>query len=111
MSRKKLKHIASEHNEELLAAFIVRMDASEIGFIDDVSRDERTHGRYFGCSTKGNRTHKNQPFVPGSRISLEALLTLDGIVTCTAVEGSMTKELFLEWLEFMIESRASRMAL
>jgi hypothetical protein len=29
----------------------------------------------------------------------EALLTLNGIVTCTVVEGSMTKALFLEYLE------------
>jgi len=107
MSRKKLKRIASERNEELRAAFIARMaqyDASEIGFIDEVSKDERTHGRHYGRSSKGKRAHKNQPFVRGRRISTEALLTLDGIVACTAVEGSMTKELFLEWLEFTVVS-------
>jgi len=44
MGRKKLKHITSERNEELRAAFIARMsqyDATEIGFIDEVSKDEQ----------------------------------------------------------------------
>ncbi|KAG1882134.1 hypothetical protein F4604DRAFT_1537754, partial [Suillus subluteus] len=52
MSRKKLKCIALERNEELHAAFIARMsqyDATEIGFIDEVSKDERTLGRHYGC--------------------------------------------------------------
>ncbi|KAG1837957.1 hypothetical protein C8R48DRAFT_550088, partial [Suillus tomentosus] len=51
MSRKKLKRIASERNEELRAAFVARMsqyDATEIGFIDEVSKDERTLGRHYG---------------------------------------------------------------
>ncbi|KAG2100512.1 hypothetical protein BD769DRAFT_1367983, partial [Suillus cothurnatus] len=89
MSQKKLKCIASECNEELHAAFIAHMsqyDATKIGFIDEVSKDEQTLGQHYG---------------------LEALLTLDGIVTCTVVEGSMMKELFLEWLEFTVVSYIS----
>ena len=33
---------------------------------------------------------------------METLLTLDEIVGCKVVEGSMMKELFLEWLEFNV---------
>ncbi|OAX41056.1 hypothetical protein K503DRAFT_768051 [Rhizopogon vinicolor AM-OR11-026] len=84
---------------------MAQYNALEIGFIDGVSKDEWTHCRHYGRSIKGKRAHKNQPFDRGHRISLEALLTLDGIIACTAVEGSMTKELFLEWL------KAPRMAL
>jgi hypothetical protein len=43
MSRKKLKYITSERNEDLHAAFVAHMsqyDATEIGFIDEVSKDE-----------------------------------------------------------------------
>ncbi|KAG2345634.1 hypothetical protein BDR05DRAFT_880038, partial [Suillus weaverae] len=107
MSRKKLKCIASEHNEELCAAFVARMsqyDATEIGFIDEVSKDERTLRRHYGRSSRGKWAHAHQPFVCGHRVSLEALLTLDGIVACIAVDGSMMKELFLEWLEFTVVS-------
>jgi len=34
-------------------------------------------------------------------------MTLDGIVAYTAVEGSMTKELLLEWLEFTVLLKCS----
>jgi hypothetical protein len=43
LSRKKLKYIASERNEELRAAFVAHMsqyDATEIEFIDEVSKDK-----------------------------------------------------------------------
>ncbi|KAF8993347.1 hypothetical protein BDQ17DRAFT_1431744 [Cyathus striatus] len=42
---------------------------------------------------------KSQPFVHGHHTSTEALLTFDGIVAQTVVEGSMTKVLFFDWLE------------
>ena len=51
MSYKKLKCIAMERNEGHCAEFIARMtqyDASEIGFIDEVSKDEQTIGRQYG---------------------------------------------------------------
>ena len=41
----------------------------------------------------------------GQRTPTEALLTLDGIVSGTAVEGSMTTVLFLEYLEFNVVSQ------
>jgi hypothetical protein len=110
MSQKKLKCIASECNEELHAAFIAHMsqyDATKIGFIDEVSKYEQTLGQHYGYSSRGKRAHAHQPFVCGRHVSLEALLTLDGIVTCTVVEGSMMKELFLEWLEFTVVSYIS----
>ena len=43
-------------------------------------------------------------FKRGRWTPTEALLTLDGIVACKAVKGSMTKDLFLEWLEYNIVS-------
>jgi hypothetical protein len=47
---------------------------------------------------------KKEAFKRGRRTSTEALLTLDGIVACKVVEGSMTKELFMQWLEFNVVS-------
>ncbi|KAG2039941.1 hypothetical protein BDR03DRAFT_859003 [Suillus americanus] len=52
--------------------------------------DERTLGRHYGHSAKGKRAHKKQPFVRGRRVSMEALLTFNGIVACAVVEGSMS---------------------
>ncbi|KZP02956.1 hypothetical protein FIBSPDRAFT_740554 [Athelia psychrophila] len=81
MSHKKLKHIAVERNEERHADFVIQMaqyQAEEIGFLDETSKDYRTPSR--------------------------VLLTLDGISAGTVVEGSMTKETFLHYLEFIVVS-------
>jgi len=43
-------------------------------------------------------------FVRGRRTTSEALLTLNGIVSATVVEGSMTKAAFLDWLENSVVS-------
>jgi|ERR1700678_3455027 transposase len=112
ISRKKLKKIALERNEERRADFVARMaqyDPEELGFLDEMSKDARSIGRRYGRSRKGRRAEKKQVFVRGRRTSTEALLTLDGIAAGTVVEGSMTKELFLEYLEFNVVSYMSSM--
>jgi transposase len=107
MSRKKLKRIAIERNEERRADFVARMaqyQPEELGFMDEVSKDARTTRRSSGWSKKGKRAEKKQVFVRGRRTSTEALLTLDGIVAGTVVEGSMTKAGFIEYLELIVVS-------
>jgi hypothetical protein len=76
----------------------------QLGFLDETSKDERTSIRGFGRAKKGQRVMKKGVFKRGRRTSTEALLTLDSIVACKAVEGSMTKQLFLEWLEYNVVS-------
>ena len=34
-------------------------DASELGFIDETSKDEQTPGRHYGWSKKGGRVEKD----------------------------------------------------
>jgi hypothetical protein len=58
--------------------------------------------RSSGWSKKGKWAEKKQVFVRGRRTSTEALLTLDGIVAGTVVEGSMTKAGFIEYLELVV---------
>jgi transposase len=107
VSYKRLKRIAKERDEGLRADFVGRMaqySPEELGFLDETSKDDRTPSRHFGRSRKGRRAEKKQAFVRGRRTSTEALLTLDGIVAGTVVEGSMTKTGFLEYLEFNVVS-------
>jgi hypothetical protein len=40
-----------------------------------------------------------QHFVPGQRLSATGLLTIDGIVVFKVIEGSMTRDLYLNFLE------------
>jgi len=56
---------------------------------------------------KNQCTSKKQPFVCGRCVSATGLLTLDGIVVWTTVERSITKELFLEFLEHVLVVRVS----
>ena len=105
VSRKKLRKIAIERDEFRRAEYVHRMSQyppEYLGFLDETSKDERTLTRGYGRSRRGRRAAKKAVFKRGRRTSTEALLSLNGIVACKAVEGSMTKELFLEWLEFNV---------
>jgi hypothetical protein len=106
VSRKKLQKIAIERNEARRAKFICRMaqyQLDELGFVDEVLRNERMIGSRYERSQRGQRSQK-QPFVRVRRTSTVAVLTLDGFVSGTAVEGSLTKVTILEWLEFSVVS-------
>lgn len=105
VSYKKLKRVAAERNEDYRADFIARMaqyTPDQLGFLDETSKDERTLSRHYGRGRRGKRSQTKQVFVRGRRVSAEALLSLDGIVAGTVVEGSMTKEMFLEYLELNV---------
>lgn len=105
ISSKKIKKVASERNEDLRADFIARMaqyTPEQLGFLDEVSKDERTAFRNRGRSRKGKRAVMKGVFVCGRRFSAEGLLTLDGMISSTVVEGSMTRALFIEYLEFTV---------
>jgi transposase len=107
VSSKKIKKIASERNEDLRADFIARMaqyTSEQLGFLDEVSKDERTAFRARGRSRKGTRALRKGVFVRGRRFSAEGLLSIDGMISSTVVEGSMTRVLFLEYLEFSVVS-------
>jgi len=105
VSTKKLKKIAAERNENLRADYmrhIAQYSPEQMGFLDEVSKDERTSARSRGRSKKGTRAIKKGVFVRGRRFSATGLLTIDGMISNTVVEGSMTRDLFLEYLEFTV---------
>jgi transposase len=107
VSRKKLKRVALERNEEKRNTFIHHISQyqpEELGFIDETSKNEKTPSRAYGRSKRGHRAQMRQRFVRGTRLSGTALLTTDGIVASTVVQGSMTKQLYLEFLENQVVS-------
>jgi len=102
VSLKKLKKIASERDEEKRNAFIDRMavyEPEELGFLDETSKNEKTAARTRGRARKGCRAVMKQRFVRGHRLSRTGLLTIDGMVVSKVVEGSMTRDLYLDFLE------------
>jgi len=107
ISDKKLKKIAYEWSKPLCTDFIGRMvkyKQEELGFLDEVCKDKRTLARGYQRLKMGCWAVKKAKFVQGRHTSTEALISLDGIVACKCVEGSMMKELFLEWPEFNVVS-------
>ena len=107
VSRKRLQRIALEWNKALRADFIgcmAQFSPEELGFIDEVSKDERMVGRRYGRSRRGTRAQKSQPFVRGRRTSTVGVLSVEGFVAGTSVEGSLTKATFLHWMEFTVVS-------
>ena len=105
MSTKKLKKIARERNENLRADFVRHMAQylpEQLGFLDEVSKDERTSFRTRGRSLKGTRAQKKGVFIRGRRVSAEGLLTIDGMISNTVIEGSMNRVRFLKYLELPV---------
>ena len=94
VSQKRLQHIALEWNEALHAEFIAHMAQfypDKLGFIDEVSKDDRTVGRCYGRSKRGTRARKSQPFVHGRCTFTVGVFSVDGFVAS-----------FLHWMEFTV---------
>ena len=77
----------------------------QLGFLDEVSKDERTSIRSRGRSLKGSRAVQKGVFIRGRRFSAEGLLTIDGMISNTVVEGSMKRDTFLVYLEHSVVSK------
>ncbi len=100
-----LRVIARERDEDLRADFRRQMgqySAEQLGFLDEVSKDERTLQRRYGRSQKNARAAMKGVFYPREEASAEGLLTVDGMVASTVVEGSMNREMFLDYIEHQV---------
>ena len=105
ISEKKIKKVASECNEDLQADLIAWMGQylpEQLGFLDEVSKDECTSFQTCGRSHKGTRAVMKGIFVCGWHFSAKGLLSIDGMVINMVVEGLMTQALFIEYLEFTV---------
>jgi transposase len=105
VSLKKLKVIAVERNEERRMEFIHKMsqyEPEEIGFLDETSKNNKIPSRFRGHATRNHHAEMKQVFVRGHCLSATGLLTVDGIIVSTVVEGSMTRVKYMEFLELMV---------
>ncbi|KAG1872132.1 hypothetical protein C8R48DRAFT_566882, partial [Suillus tomentosus] len=99
---KHVQKLASERNPLKRAAFIRRISqypAHYLITLDEVSKDNRTYARMWGRARRGERVEKHHPFVRKERFSVLGAMALDeGFIATQVVEGSFTRELFLEFL-------------
>lgn len=101
VSRKKLRKIAIERNELLRGAFInqiAQYNRSQLCWIDEVSKDDRTYTRGYGRSQRNRRSAQREKFVRGIRVSGTGCLSEHGMIGSWVTRGSMTQEKILQFL-------------
>ena len=107
LTNKDVSGRALERNVEQRAIFMNRMedlveDPNMLMFGDEASKDERTSARRRGWSLRGSRCVQRKCFVRGQRYSILPILTLDGIIAYDIIEGSVTSDRFLQFLQELV---------
>lgn len=99
---KLLRRAASERDEEARSRW--RLDyqeqysASQLLFVDESSKDDRTIYRHYGRSVAGERATIPANFVRGERYSLVAALGLEGYAAARVVPGSLDGDEFFDFI-------------
>ena len=110
ITHKRVSGIAVERNDMRHFEFInligeLVLDPHMLMFTDESAKDERTQDRRNGWAPANTRCTSRVHFVRGQRFSILPLLTLEGIITYDIIEGSVTVERFLEFLqEFVVRT-------
>ena len=71
-------------------------------FGDEASKDERTSNRCRGWPHKRMHCIQGKCFVHGRRFSILPILTLDRITANDIIEGSVTSESFVDFLQELV---------
>jgi hypothetical protein len=95
-------HSAAERNEDFRQKWKqdvnTHFTASQMIFIDETSKDDRTIYRHYGRSAAGGCATIDANFMRGERYSLVAALLLDGYEAVRVVPGSVDGEEFLDYI-------------
>ncbi|KIK22422.1 hypothetical protein PISMIDRAFT_66715, partial [Pisolithus microcarpus 441] len=68
-------------------------------FLDETSKDERTLFRWYGRAKRSQRAAMRGVFVCRRRLTAIGTMSCDGMIAGHVVEGSLTREGYLEFLE------------
>ena len=102
MTFKLLRRAAAERDDELRQDWMNDVNthfvASQMIFVDESSKDDRTIYRHYGRSPAGQRAVISANFVRGDRFSIVAGLSLDGYEAMRVVPGSVDSETFLDFI-------------
>ncbi len=105
-SRKLGRHIARECNEELRALWRskrVVWRPEDLIFIDESAANTRTGWRKYGWSPKGMPCNNRQLSARDKRYSILPTMGINGyLLDILIVQGGVTSELFLQWIEFCV---------
>lgn len=102
---KLLHKAAAERDEDLRQEWMQDVNthfvASQMVFVDETSKDDRTLYRHYGRAVAGKRATINANFVRGEQYSMVAALSTDGYEAVHVVPGSVDGE---EFLNFIVDS-------
>lgn len=102
LTHKAVTAAASERDEDLRDLWQLRMAAYRnpdlFVFLDESSVDQLTGHRTFGWAPRGAPCVRRQTFIRGTRYSMLPALASTGIIALDIIEGSVTKDIFLDFL-------------
>lgn len=102
LTYKALRKAASEADQALRDAWMADAKAnwvaSQLVFVDESSKDDRTIYRHFGRSVSGMRAVIPAQFIRGIRYSIVAALTVSGYLDTLVVEGSVDGSQFFDFI-------------
>ncbi|KAI0038082.1 hypothetical protein FA95DRAFT_1464838, partial [Auriscalpium vulgare] len=102
LSTKRVQKLAAERDPEIRADFICRISQYPATYLlptDEVLKDDRTYARLWGRAPRRQWVQQHYPFVRKRRLLMVSTMALDeGIVASRVVEGSLTHDLFFEYL-------------
>ena len=108
VSYKLLRKAASERDEDARQEWKddinMHFAASQMIFVDETSKDDRTIYRHYGRAISGRRATIRANFVRGDRYSMVAALSLDGYEAMRVVLGSVDSEEFLDFIIYDVVS-------
>jgi transposase len=97
ITRKRLKVIASQQNDELRTEWLEQLQyftADQIVSIDESGSDDRVGDRYYGWSTKGVCAIVRRWFGNKLRVSMLAAYTIDGYIKALVFDGTCDRDIF-----------------
>lgn len=108
LTRKHVTKAAAERDEQLRTMWEVMMaeylDPDVFVALDESAVDGKTGQRQYGRSPSGQPCVRRMSFLRGVRYSILPALTTEGIIALDIFEGSVTKEIFLSFLQTHVAS-------
>ncbi|KAJ2927230.1 hypothetical protein H1R20_g9862, partial [Candolleomyces eurysporus] len=103
-THKRVSAEAWERNEEHRNIFLslvadIVTDPHQLMFVDEAARNQRTSNQTRGWALRGNKCIQRRYFVWGQRYSILPILTVEGIITQDIIHGSVTSQLFVQFLK------------
>jgi len=106
-TRKIVTRPALERNEELRAAYLIRVGlnyrADQLVFVDEAANNRNTTKRKYAWSPTGTRARRHDYFVRGKRYSMLPALSLNGILHLDVREQSYTGASFNAFIDGLLD--------